>query len=457
MRLESQAHKLPGQLSGGQQQRVAIARATVIEPPLVLMDEPLSNLDAKLRLEMRAEIRRIHDLVGSTTIYVTHDQDEALSLADRIVVLRDGRVRQIGTPTELYARPAHADVAEFMGYRNIIPARASSGGNGVLRVAVGGCRADRARLSMRREGDVVVAFRPDDLTPRADGPLAAKVVTAEYRGRDFFGKAAMTGGTELYFRSDEKVGAGRYDPPRRRRLARAHLCRGRGMSTISIPSAAERSAEQRLPLRLRLAQRGLDGVTLLVLPAVSFLLALFVYPFLYGLVLSFEPKEGGWLANYQHFFSEPFLYTTISKTLWLAIPATLINILVSVPVAMRVRLMRRQRLLTTILVVPITLGTVLIAEGLLNYLGPQGWVNRTLMAFGLISSPIRLVHNYWGTLISLFIIGVPVHLPADAVLCDRHRSVAGTGGGDARRQARARGSATSSCRCCCPASPSPSA
>jgi putative spermidine/putrescine transport system permease protein len=179
------------------------------------------------------------------------------------------------------------------------------------------------------------------------------------------------------------------------------------MSTISIPSAAERNAEQRLPLRLRLAQRGLDGVTLLVLPAVFFLLALFVYPFLYGLVLSFEPKEGGWLANYQQFFSEPFLYTTISKTLWLAIPATLINILVSVPVAMRVRLMRRQRLLTTILVVPITLGTVLIAEGLLNYLGPQGWVNRVLMASGLISSPIRLVHNYWGTLISLFISGFP--------------------------------------------------
>ena len=104
MRLKGQEHKLPGQLSGGQQQRVAIARAIVIEPPLVLMDEPLSNLDAKLRLEMRAEIRRIHNELGATTIYVTHDQDEALSLADRIVVLRDGVVRQVGTPKELYAR-----------------------------------------------------------------------------------------------------------------------------------------------------------------------------------------------------------------------------------------------------------------------------------------------------------------------------------------------------------------
>ena len=97
--------KLPGQFSGGQQQRVAIARAIVVAPPLVLMDEPLSNLDAKLRLEMRAEIRRIHSMLGCSTIYVTHDQEEALSLADRIVVMIDGRPRQIGTPEELYTRP----------------------------------------------------------------------------------------------------------------------------------------------------------------------------------------------------------------------------------------------------------------------------------------------------------------------------------------------------------------
>ena len=118
VRLQGQGHKLPGQLSGGQQQRVAIARAIVIEPPLVLMDEPLSNLDAKLRLEMRAEIRRIHNQLGATTVYVTHDQDEALSLADRVVVLRDGEIRQVGEPSDLYERPNHLDVAEFMGYRN---------------------------------------------------------------------------------------------------------------------------------------------------------------------------------------------------------------------------------------------------------------------------------------------------------------------------------------------------
>src|SRR5699024_9216983 len=108
------------QLSGGQQQRVAIARAIVLEPSLVLMDEPLSNLDAKLRLEMRTEIRRLHQNLHLTTIYVTHDQEEALSMADRLVVLREGRVQQVGTPEELHTSPVNWHVADFMGYRNLL-------------------------------------------------------------------------------------------------------------------------------------------------------------------------------------------------------------------------------------------------------------------------------------------------------------------------------------------------
>ncbi len=162
-----------------------------------------------------------------------------------------------------------------------------------------------------------------------------------------------------------------------------------------------------IPLRVRLAQRGLDGVTLLVLPAVLFVLALFVYPFLYGLFLSFTPKAGGWLSNYEKFFADPFLYDTILTTLVIAVPVTVLNVAVSVPVALRVRLMRRQRLLTTILVIPITLGTVLVAEGLLNYLGPRGWLNRVIIDIGLSDDPVRLVHNYWGVFLSLVITGFP--------------------------------------------------
>jgi putative spermidine/putrescine transport system permease protein len=163
----------------------------------------------------------------------------------------------------------------------------------------------------------------------------------------------------------------------------------------------------RVSLRAQLRNRGLDGATLLVVPAVLSVLALFVYPFLYGLFLSFRPKAGGALANYAKFFADPFLYTTILKTLLLAVPVTVLNVALSVPVALRVRLMRRQRLLTTILVVPITLGTVLVAEGLLTYLGPRGWLNRVLLDLGLVEHPIRLIHNYWGVFLSLVITGFP--------------------------------------------------
>lgn len=160
-------------------------------------------------------------------------------------------------------------------------------------------------------------------------------------------------------------------------------------------------------LRQRLARRGIDATTLLVLPAVLAILALFIYPFAEGLVLSFLPKQGDTFANYRKFFSDPFLWQTIPTTLAIAVPATLANILLSVPVALRVRKMKRQRALTTILVVPITLGTVLVAEGLLNYLGPQGWLNRILLALHLVDHPVRLVHNYWGVFWSLVISGFP--------------------------------------------------
>jgi putative spermidine/putrescine transport system ATP-binding protein len=207
VRLGDHGHKLPGQLSGGQQQRVAIARAIVIEPPLVLMDEPLSNLDAKLRLEMRAEIRRIHDLIGSATIYVTHDQEEALSLADRIVVMRDGEVRQVGTPEELYTRPAHADVAEFMGYRNLIRCQASNAGN-LKNLRIGDAGLQGTPVGAAADGPAVAAIRPDDLKVCAGGPLAVTVESAQYHGREFYCSGRTRAGSELYFCAERRVAKG---------------------------------------------------------------------------------------------------------------------------------------------------------------------------------------------------------------------------------------------------------
>jgi putative spermidine/putrescine transport system ATP-binding protein len=207
VRLETQVDKLPGQLSGGQQQRVAIARAIVIEPPLELMDEPLSNLDAKLRLEMRQEIRRIHAGLGSITLYVTHDQDEAMSLADRIVVMRDGEVRQIGTPEDLYLRPATLDVADFMGFRNRIPGRIAKYTGDAVTLDIGGTLIAGMPRSLLAGPSAIAAIRPDDLQAAETG-LAATVEVCEYRGHNFFGSARGPGGVELFFRSGHRLKTG---------------------------------------------------------------------------------------------------------------------------------------------------------------------------------------------------------------------------------------------------------
>lgn len=210
VRLEGQADKLPGQLSGGQQQRVAIARAIVIRPPLVLMDEPLSNLDAKLRLEMRAEIRGIHDAIGSSTIYVTHDQDEALSLADRVVVMNTGHIRQVGVPEDLYERPVDFNVAEFMGFRNRMIGKVIKVEG--ERATVNACGASIVGLARDplKVGDAAeVAIRPEDLLATATGNgIAAIVVSSEYRGRAHFGVARDQEGTQFFFRSDEGFARG---------------------------------------------------------------------------------------------------------------------------------------------------------------------------------------------------------------------------------------------------------
>jgi iron(III) transport system ATP-binding protein len=126
VQMKDYGQRKPNELSGGQQQRVALARAMAVRPTCLLLDEPLSNLDAKLRHEMRSEIRRICKTAGFTTIYVTHDQKEALSIADRIAVLKDGRLAQVGTPGELYHKPRSRFVADFIGNTNLIPATVSS-------------------------------------------------------------------------------------------------------------------------------------------------------------------------------------------------------------------------------------------------------------------------------------------------------------------------------------------
>jgi len=208
VQLKGQEDKLPGQLSGGQQQRVAIARAIVIEPPLLLMDEPLSNLDAKLRLEMRAEIRRIHRELDRTTIYVTHDQDEALSLADRIVVMNHGVVQQVAPPEEVYAQPANLAVARFMGYRNVLslPVQDRSGHDVTL--AGAGVRLHGIAKQPLERGPAMAAIRPEDITV-GNGPnqIEGRVQNVEYGGRDSLIDVAA-GSFVLHARTSARVKPG---------------------------------------------------------------------------------------------------------------------------------------------------------------------------------------------------------------------------------------------------------
>ena len=174
----------PSQLSGGQRQRVAMGRALVREPTLFLFDEPLSNLDAKLRVEMRAEIKRLHDRTGASIVYVTHDQVEAMTLATRIVVLKDGRVQQIGTPAEIYHDPANTFVADFMGSppMNLVPGRMTGG---VLHV--GGTELPLPDDRADHDGDVLVGLRPEHFGVAGPGPSLRVVPTlTENTGADTY-------------------------------------------------------------------------------------------------------------------------------------------------------------------------------------------------------------------------------------------------------------------------------
>jgi putative spermidine/putrescine transport system ATP-binding protein len=172
------------------------------------MDEPLSNLDAKLRLEMRTEIRRLHQSLGLTTVYVTHDQEEALSMADRLVVLRDGRVQQVGTPEELHTRPANRHVADFMGYRNLLSMTVADATAESVTVEGSGFRLTGTPVSPLKPSDqVIAAIRPEDLVPGAEGVLAT-VDVVEYQGRELAVEARTESGVALHLRAIERPSPG---------------------------------------------------------------------------------------------------------------------------------------------------------------------------------------------------------------------------------------------------------
>ena len=179
--------RFPHQLSGGQQQRVALARALAIEPTVVLLDEPFASLDAHLRASVRADVQEIFRRAGTTAVLVTHDQDEALSVADRVAALRGGRIAQYATPEELYARPADAELARFIGEANLLDGVLAGG---VVDTPLGVLRVDPAAAVAVPEGKVTVLIRPEqidigqiDVGPD-EGGVTARVISQDYHGHD---------------------------------------------------------------------------------------------------------------------------------------------------------------------------------------------------------------------------------------------------------------------------------
>lgn len=186
LNLEELLDRRPGQLSGGQRQRVAMGRAIVRDPEVFLFDEPLSNLDAKLRVVMRSEIKALHQRLRTTTVYVTHDQIEALTMADRIVVMRAGKIEQVGTPGELYEKPVNTFVAEFIGSPaiNLISAKAEAAGPSLALSAAGGIQFKLPDVSPATVGtDVLVGIRPEDIRfEKGEGAWPATVDLVEPMG-----------------------------------------------------------------------------------------------------------------------------------------------------------------------------------------------------------------------------------------------------------------------------------
>ena len=191
VQIEHLGGRKPNELSGGQQQRVALARTLVVEPGCLLLDEPLANLDAKLRRDMRQEIRRLCKDNKLTGVYVTHDRQEALSMADRVAILKDGKIRQIGTPLEIYRHPADAFIANFIGETNFVPGKVVSVENGqtAVETAFGVLKSDTA--SGWKVGDAVqLSMRPETLSLKNGNEQCVNVLNVTLKQTTYLGEIA---------------------------------------------------------------------------------------------------------------------------------------------------------------------------------------------------------------------------------------------------------------------------
>ena len=412
----------PRELSGGQQQRVALARALVTEPRVLLLDEPLSNLDALLRDEMRVELKRLQERLGTTMIFVTHDQAEALILSDRVVLMDAGHVEQVGSPEEVYRRPATPFVARFLGRANfltgVVAARdagrivvALDGGSSVMAGARDGIvSGQRVQVAIRQEAIRLApagseAARADHAGGSGvDDPRTRQSLSGHCRVPCFCGSGA----------SLRRPARGRARAGGRRPRLRAALLAGdvgvRRMGARGCHRAARRYAG----IGRRTVTRG-RGWALL---APSFLLLIVAFLIPVGMLVPTSVRPyvplvgitGGFtMRHYVKLVTDSYYLEIIGRTLGLGLTVTVLTLVIGYPVAyFLARTRSRWRGWLTILVVfPLLLNLVVRTFGWIALLAQNGLVNQALVTLGLVDAPVKLLFNFAGLLIGLTHIFLP--------------------------------------------------
>ncbi len=371
--LDGYGERWPHQLSGGQLQRVAIARCLVIEPEVLLLDEPLSNLDAKLRVEMRAEIRQLQQELKITAIYVTHDQEEALAMSDRVAVMRAGRLEQVARPQDIYRAPATPFVAEFMGTTNLLKGTVSGRDGEALRIRVG--QREFFAMGEASEGaSISFSLRPETIRLLATGeapPPGWRVIEAELGPVEFLGAITrieldIGDGATLRVASLDLLPDQLRTRPRHRGLRSAPR---HGVSRMIIISRRDT-----FPLAIAML-------------AFAFLGLFLLYPLLNVFGASFLDRTGKifTFANYVRMLSSSFYLGSLGNSLLLGVLSTLLTIAVGVPLAFclaRLPISGKSALLA-LASLPLVLPSFVAAYALVLLLGRAGIITKLLRDIGI--------------------------------------------------------------------------
>ena len=400
VRLERFAERFARQFSGGQQQRVAIARAIVFEPKVVLMDEPLGALDKNLRYEMQVEIKDIQRRLGMTVVYVTHDQEEAMNMSDRLGIMNRGRVEQVGQPAEIYERPVSTFIARFLGEANLLPGQLREVSDDIAMIVLPGGLVLRAVAPKPLAAGMPVNLfvRPERITlTEGNGPPAAALNRAAGRIR----RMSFLGNILRYVVEVERGGDHRRRPERRRSASR--------------PRPSDRAL---LGGRRQPGARGLSAMRgsfsdpgVLLVPAFTLLAILFVLPLGWFFVGVFAEAQG--IADLADWFATVLtsraVVTAMITTNWISLLVTAMTLLVGYPIAyyLATHTGWRFALVLFCIIVPYFTSVIVRTYSWMVLLGRNGIINQALQSTGLIDAPLPLLYNKTGVLIGMTYVLMP--------------------------------------------------